>query len=89
MNSREVGFQITCANRDTSGAILRLGGDGWTLSIHEAIVKLLSQQMRLHILVDGRFMDVGIRGEGFNAYLVTEPDGLPLHNLISLPSCNA
>ena len=89
MNSHEVGFQITCANRDTSGGILRVGGEGWTLSIHEAIIKLISQQMRLNILVDGQFKAVGVRGEGFNAYLVTEPDGSPLHNLISLPSCQA
>jgi uncharacterized protein DUF3892 len=89
MNSHVVGYEITCANRDTSGGLLRVGGEGWTLSTHEAIVKLISQQLRLNIVVDGQFMDVGIRGEGFNAYLVTEPDGVPLHNLISLPSCKA
>jgi hypothetical protein len=31
-------------------------------------------------------VQVGVRGEGFDAYFVLEPDGFPLHNL-NFPSC--
>jgi hypothetical protein len=81
------GFQITCVNRDARGIIIRIGGEGWTLSFHEAIVKVVSQQLRLNILVDGKLVVVGIRGEGNDAYLVIEPEGFPLHNLTNLQSC--
>ncbi len=81
------GYEITCTNRDARGVMLRIGGGGWTLTVHEAIVKIISQQLRLNIAVDGRLLDVGVRGEGFDAYLAIEPDGFPLHHLTDLPSC--
>lgn len=81
------GFEITCVNKNRLGMITSIGGDSWNLEIHEAIVKLVSNQLRLNIQVDGRYMEVGIRGDGSNAYLVLEPDGFPLHNIGSLPSC--
>jgi|FLYN01.1.fsa_nt_gi hypothetical protein len=81
------GYEITCANRDTRGGIVRIGGEGWSLSVHEAIVKLVSQQLRLNIYVDGRLYDVGVRGDGADAYLAVEPDGFPLHSLAGLQSC--
>ena len=81
------GYQITCANRDAHGAIIRIGGEGWTLTIQDAVVKVISQQLRLNIFIDGKLLDVGVGGEGNDAYLVIEPDGFPLHNLTNLQSC--
>lgn len=81
------GFRIMCANKNQQGFIIRVAGSGWTLTAHEAIVKLNNQQLRFNVRVDGKDIDVGVRGEGFDAYLVLEPDGFPLHNLTDLPSC--
>ena len=80
------GFEITCLNRNTKGDVVRIGGQGWSLSTHEAIVKLISQQARYNIRVNGDLVQVGVRGEGFDAYLALEPDGFALHNL-DFPSC--
>jgi hypothetical protein len=81
------GFQITCANRSTSGTIVRVGGQGWSLGVHEAIVKIMTGQLRLNILVGNKSFDVGVRGEANNAYLALEPDGQALHDFAELPSC--
>jgi len=81
------GLEITCANRDSQGIILRIGGQGWTLPVHEAVVKVISQQLRLNISVDGQLLDVGVRGDGSDAYLAIEPDGYALHDLADLQSC--
>lgn len=81
------GLEILCASKNYAGNIIRIGGDGWSLEAREAIVKILNGQLRLNIRVDGIYLDVGLRGEGFDTYLVIEPDGFPLHNLSDLPSC--
>jgi hypothetical protein len=81
------GYTITCANKNQRGIITRVGGDGWSLDTHQAIVKILSEQIRLIIQIDGKYVEVGIRGEGSDAYLVLEPEGFPLHELPDLPSC--
>jgi len=81
------GFEITCANRNQAGLIVRVGGADWSLSIHEAVMKIMTAQVRLYIEVDGKTFDVGVRGEGSNAYLMLERDETPLHTLIGLPSC--
>jgi hypothetical protein len=81
------GYEITCANRDSRGAIIRIGGEGWTLTVHEAIVRITTGQIKLMIYLDGRQAEVGIRGEGNESYLAVEPDGFPLHNLTDLQSC--
>jgi hypothetical protein len=81
------GFEITCANRSAQGMITRIGGDGWSLEAREAIVKLISNQLRLTVRTNGNYVQVGVRGEGFDAYLALEPDGFPLHKLTDLPSC--
>lgn len=81
------GYEITCANKNLRGEIMRIGGKGWTLTAREAIVKIISQQLRLNIYVDGQLFEVGVRGDGPDTYLVVEPDGFPLHNLIDLRSC--
>ena len=80
------GLEITCINRDTRGLIGRIGGEGWSFSLHEAIVKLISHQLGLTIKVEGEYFQVGVHGEGFDAYLVRESDGFPLHRL-NFPSC--
>lgn len=80
------GFEITCTNRNSRGVIVRIGGDGWSLRRHEAIVKIISKQIRLTILMDEGYAEVGVRGEGPDAYLVLEPDGCPLCDL-NIPSC--
>jgi hypothetical protein len=61
--------------------VIRIGGDGWSLSAHDAIVKLISSQLRLTIGANGETFQIAVRGEGFDAYLALEPDGFPLHNL--------
>ncbi len=81
------GWQITCANRDQRQQLVRVGGDGWSMTIREVITGVISRQTRLYIRVNENFHDVGVRGEGFDAYLVIEPDGFPLHELYDLPSC--
>jgi hypothetical protein len=80
------GFEITCINKNARGLLVRIGGEGWSLGIHEAVVKIVSNQMRFLIHTNGKSIQVGVRGEGFEAYLVLEPDGFPLHNL-NFPSC--
>lgn len=81
------GFQITCANKNPNGVIVRVGGQGWSLSIHEAIMKISSQQLRLYICQGDEYFDIGVRGEGTGAYLVLEPNERPLHEVVGLPSC--
>jgi len=81
------GFEITCSNKDQRGTLVRIGGAGWSMHVHDAIVKLISHQLRLFIRVEDTFFDVGVRGEGFEAYLVLEPKGLALHELSGLASC--
>lgn len=81
------GFQITCANKNHHGVIVRVGGPGWSLSTHEAIAKISSQQLRLHIRLGNELYEVGVRGDGGSAYLVLEPDAKPLHEVAELPSC--
>lgn len=79
--------EITCANKNPRGVIVRIGGEDWSLSVRDAIVKLSSRQLRLTLLFDNEMVEIGVRGEGSNAYLVLEPDGRPLHDLEGLPSC--
>ncbi len=81
------GYEITCANRDAHGQIVRIGGEGWSMSLNEAIARLVREQLRLNIFVDGRYCDVGVRGEGPGAYLALEPDGFPLSEMRDLQSC--
>ncbi len=81
------GFEITCANRRADGTIVRIGGQGWSLSVQEAIIKIVIGQLRLNLLLDNTFVAVGVRGDGSNAYLALEPDGRPLSAVDGLPSC--
>jgi hypothetical protein len=81
------GYEITCVNKNRSGSLVRIGGDQWSLSVHEAIVNLLSGQLRLSIMIGGQMLEVGIRGDGPDAYLALEPEGFALHDLTDLPSC--
>ena len=80
------GYEITCVNKNFRGFIVRIGGDGWSLGTHEAIVKIISKQIQMMICVEDEYVEIGVRGEGFGAYLVLEPDGSPLHDL-DFPSC--
>lgn len=82
-----IGFEITCANKNQQGFIVRIGGAGWSLEAHEAIVRIISKQLQLRIRVNGIYAQVGIRGKGFDSYLALEPDGFPLHDLEDLPGC--
>lgn len=84
MNS---GFQVICANKNMNGSIVRIGGDGWSMEIHDAILKMLTGQLRLTILIGNNRFDIGIRGEGTHAFLALEPDGKPLHEVDGLQSC--
>lgn len=81
------GLQVTCANKNQSGNIIRVGGSGWSYSQRDAIHKILGQQLRLHIFIGDETFDVGVRGEGDDAYLVLEPDGKALSEVEGLKSC--
>lgn len=81
------GFELTCANKTPAGAISRVGGAGWSLDIREAILKIVTQQIVIYIRSDNQQVQIGVRGQGTQAYLALEPDGFPLHDLADLPSC--
>jgi hypothetical protein len=81
------GFTITCANKNQRGIITRVGGAGWSMQARDAIIKVLSEQVRFNIQIEGKFIEIGIRGNGSDAYFVIEPEGFPLHDLPDLPSC--
>ena len=81
------GFQILCANKNQNGTIVRLGGADWTLSHFDAIIKIQENQLRLHVVIGNDVFDIGVRGDGRDAYLVLEPDGKPLHQVEGLKSC--
>jgi hypothetical protein len=81
------GFQVTCANKNQQGVIVRVGGPGWSLSHHEAIRKIDSRQLRLYIFIGDVSFDIGVRVMGNDAYLVLEPDGKPLSEVVELRSC--
>lgn len=81
------GFQITCANKNPGGMIVRLGGPGWSLSQHEVVQQIVTRHLRLYIVIGDETFEVGLRGEGSSTYLVLEPDGTPLHTIDTLQSC--
>lgn len=81
------GFQITCANKNLNGTIVRLGGPGWSLSHREAIHRILGNELRLHIFIGDESFDIGVRGEGDDAHLVLEPEAKALHEVEGLASC--
>jgi hypothetical protein len=81
------GFEITCANKNQQGVIVRLGGQGWSLSLHEAVLGIVQNQLRLCILIGNEYFDIGIRGDGNDSYLVLEPEGKPLKEVAGLVSC--
>lgn len=83
------GYEIICANRNVRGVIVRVEGEGWSLSTYEAIMKILSGQIQITIRINGVFQHVGVRGSGSDAYLALENDGYPLHNLPDLQSCGS
>ena len=81
------GFQITCANKNQNGTIVRVGGPGWSLSRREAVQKIVGNQIRLHIYIGDVAFDIGVRGEGDAAFLVLEPDAKDLSDVDGLHSC--
>lgn len=81
------GFEITCVNKNPSGAIVRIGGQGWSLAAQEAIMKIITEQLRFCILLGGQYVEVGVRGDSSNHYLAIEPEGYALHEVAGLPSC--
>lgn len=81
------GFQVTCANKNQQGTIVRVGGPGWSLSIQEATQKIIGKQLRLHIFIGNEAFDIGVRIADNNAYLVLEPDAKPLSEVSELRSC--
>lgn len=81
------GFQITCANKNQNGAIVRVGGIGWSLSHYEAIQKIIMNQIRLYISIGDESFYVGVKGTGNNSYLILEPEGKLLSEIEHLFSC--
>lgn len=81
------GFQVTCANKNQQGVIVRVGGPGWSLSCQEAVQKIDANQLRLHIFIGDEVFDIGVRVADNDAYLVLEPDATPLSEVSELKSC--
>lgn len=81
------GSQITCANKNQSGTIVRVGGPGWSLSHHEAIRKITTKQISLYIRIGDESFPIGVRGDGTDSYLVLEPEGKLLSDVEQLKSC--
>ena len=81
------GYQITCANKNQSGIIVRVGGPGWALSHYNVIIRIIENQLRFHIFIGDDSFDIGVRGDGRDAYLVLEPEGKALHEVEGLKSC--
>jgi hypothetical protein len=81
------GFQVTCANKNQHGTIVRVGGPGWSLGHHEAVHRILNHQLRLHIYIGDEVFDIGVRRNDKDAYLVLEPDAKPLDKVEGLSSC--
>jgi len=81
------GFQITCANKNQNGTIVRVGGPDWSLSRQEAIQKIIMKQIVLYISVGDESFYIGVRGEGHDSYLILEPDGPLLSEIEQLRSC--
>lgn len=81
------GFEVTCANKNLNGTIVRLGGIGWSLSHQEVVYRLNSRQLRLHISIGDETFEIGVRGEGLDAYLVLEPEAKALSEIEGLKSC--
>jgi len=81
------GLEIRCANKNQQGIIVRIGGRNWSMNHTDAIVQLMENELRLHIFIGDTAYDIGVRGDGNDAYLVLEPDGQPLHKIDGLQSC--
>lgn len=81
------GYEITCVNKDQRGFIFRVGGSGWSLSLKEAVVKIVTNQIRLHIFWNDEYKEIGVCGEGQDAFLCLADDSTSLHLLEGLPSC--
>ena len=81
------GFQVTCANKNRQGTIVRIGGPGWSLSHRAAIRKGIGNELRLHMFIGDESVDIGVRGEGDDVYLVLEPEAKALHEIEGLGSC--
>ena len=81
------GFEVTCANKNQQGVIVRVGGPGWSLSLQEAIQKIGGKLLRLHIYFGDEGFDIGVRFVDNDAYLVLEPDAKPLSEVLELRSC--
>lgn len=81
------GFQITCANKNQNGTIVRVGGKGWSLSHHEAIQKIITNQISSYISIGDESFQIGVQGEGNNSYLTLEPEGKLLSEVEHLFSC--
>lgn len=81
------GYQITCANKNQNGTIVRVGGPDWALSHYNVIIRIKENQLRFHIFIGDDSFDIGIRGDGCDAYLVLEPEGKALHEVEELKSC--
>lgn len=81
------GYQITCANKNQNGTIVRVGGQGWSFSHHKAIQKIITKQVTLYISIGNESFYIGVRGEGDDAHLVLEPGGKLLSDVEQLMSC--
>lgn len=81
------GLEITCANKNQNGTIVRIGGSGWSMSQTDAIRKLIMNHITLNISIGDETFQVRVAGEGQDTYLVLEPGGKLLSEVEQLLSC--
>ena len=82
------GFQITCANKNLNGTIVRVGGPGWSLSQREAIQKIIGNELRLHIFIGDDTFEIGVRGEVMTLIWYSNQKQKPFMKLRDLLAAN-
>lgn len=92
VQSRTQTAQVTCINkpnRDSSEeAITDIGGNGWKLTVLDAIRKIENNEWTFYTLVNGKRAGVGVRtSTSGRKYLQTHADGYWNNNLLALAEC--
>jgi hypothetical protein len=68
--------------------ITHIGGEGWKITLQEAIEGIESGKWSFYVRQGGRTVNVIVSASAHgNAYVKTKPDGEETNNLLSLPEC--
>lgn len=93
-------YQVTCITPDSTGDVDRridaiggFAGEGWTMSVDDAIWRLDRNEMTLFVREPagllGQEVEIVARDGLFRCYLTTIADGVETNNLQNLPQCPA